>query len=856
MERTTPNDARPQPTAGRGPAVPLRAWAAAGLVALLAACGGGGGAVDDGSGPPPVGTTEYFPLALGDRWISREGGTVGFITTRVTAVQDSGGTQAITVTQFTIDGQRQEVQLRRDAGGVYLLPAADDPVYLRSLGPLLQMKLPVREGETYTQIPATVVDLGEDLDGDGRSEMAQIASSITVVGLVPVTLPDIGTLDHVAHLRTTLTLAVTLSLSGDTQTVVTTSDDYYAPNIGPVKSVVAIEGIGQLLNEEAVGYAVGLRRSETRQPLAQMQSPVPGSTQQPDRNIEILFDEELDAYGLEIAPPVLRRADGAVAAGRFALTDGRRLTFLAEGSLASGVYTVELGPGVSDIYGNRPDLPPWTFTVDGERPRLLSSSLADGATDVPLDVEILLSFDEPVVPEAVAFTLDQAGSSGGYSLTPVLVSPDGRTVRLVRSVPLNYGTDYRLTVSPLLRDTVGNYLGTPVEIDFRTVAGRFAAAASLPMASPVVAGQVADLTGDGRGDLLVATLFGNAPGTDYRVLLYPVQPDGSFGAVRELPAGSGIGCRPFALAVADLNADGRRDVLVWRENCGLRLMTQQVDGSFGVAWDDATLRLDRVADLDGDGRPELLALDGGLVRVHRGLAGGTFGAATELSMPGVRQIDLGDVDGDGRPDLVGSGDSVVVLRQLAGGGFAAPEMLALASGQSSGGVAAGDIDGDGRADLVFSLQASSSSGDALAWRLQQADGSLGPVQTAPSPLRPSVLRLADMDGDGRLDVVLGTDTVGLLAVYLQRAGGGLAPYEVHAVPSQVFLQPGMLTVGDFSGDGRPDVLVGDTVLRQVAPVTGGARRSPQAVKRQASGSVLQAAVEALKRRGPAATGGR
>lgn len=798
----------------------LRAWMAAGLVGLgglLSACGGGGGGTDAGGGPPAGGGTEYFPLALGDRWISREPSTVGFITTRVTGVQASGSTQAVTLTQFTIDGQRREIQLRRDAGGIYLLPGADDPVYLRQLGPLLQMKLPLREGETYPQIQATNVDLGEDLDGDGRNEVAQLSSSITVLGLGPVTLPDIGTLANVALLRTTLTLAVTLSRNGETQTVVTRSDDHYAPEIGPVKSVVTIEGVGVLLNEEAVGYAVGTRRSETRRPLPSLQTPVAGAAQQPDRSISVFFDEPLDAYGFEIAPPVLRRADGLVAPGRFELTDNaQRLTFVAEGRMPSGVYTAEFGAGVTDVYGNAPDLPAWTFTVDGDAPRLLSSSLASGATGVPLDVEILLSFDEPVLPEVVAFTIDRAGQTGGYSLQPERASDDGRTIRLVRGVPLQYATGYRLTVTTALRDPVGNVLAAPVVIDFTTEAGRFGAATPLPLASPVVAAQVADLGGDGRGDLLVATLFGAAPATDYRVLLYAAQADGSLGTPRELPAGADIGCRPFAVAVADLDADGRRDVLVWREQCGLRLLRQAADGSFDIAWDDPALTMQHLADIDGDGYPDLVALVAGAVRLHLGLAGTRFGPAIDLAVSGVQQIELGDVDGDGRMDIVGAGDRLVVMRQLAGGGFAAPQVLALDGGASVGGVGVGDIDGDGRADLVYSLRSSSSTG-SLAWRLQRADGSLGAAQTLPAPPAPSALKLADLDGDGRLDVVLGFDGTGLLAVYRQGAGGLLAPYEPYEVPQDVFLMPGELTVGDVSGDGRPDLLVNNHLLLQVPP---------------------------------------
>lgn len=816
------------------------------MVALLSACGGGGGAGDDGGGGPPAGTTtEYFPMALGDRWISRDTYTVGFITTRVTAVQTTGSTQDIELTRFTVDGQRTPIRLRRDAGGIYLLPNDDDPAYLRNLGPLLQMKLPVREGESYTQIPMTRIDLGQDLDGDNRNEVADISASTLVVGLLPVTLPDIGTLTNVAHLRTTLTLKVILSRDGQEQTVVTRSDDYYAPDIGPVKSDVTADGIGQLVFEEAIGYGVGTRRSETRPPVATQQTPAVGSASSPGTLIEIFFDEDLDAFALELAPPVLRRADGLIAPGRFELSNGRRLTFVRQGTVPSGVYTVDFAGGVSDVYGNVTALPAWTFTLDGDGPQLLSTSLANGATNVPLDLEILVTFSEPVVPDASAFTIGPAGFSGNYSLAPEIASADGRTLRLVRTDALNYATAYELTITASARDAVGNNVDTSSVIRFTTEAGRFAPAAALPVTSPVGSSAVADLTGDGRGDLVVATGFGNAADTDFRVLLLPALSDGSLGTPRELPSGSTINCRPFTVAVADMNADGRRDVLVWRENCGVRLMQQAADGSFDVAWDDASLDMERLVDVDGDGRPDIVSRGSGVVRLNLGLPDGRFGPALELPTPNSTAFTVADTNGDGLKDIVGVGDSIAVLRQRAGGSFAAAEVLAFGSGRTSTGVAVGDINGDGRADVVFSLQNGSLT-EHLAWQLQQADGTLGAIQLTPSPARPSAVELADLDGDGRLDVVLGHDTTGLLSVALQRSDGKLGPFESFLLPTQSFLQQKDLVVGDFSGDGRPDVLVDSLAYRQLAPPSGSARRGPQAAKP----TPLTASIEAL--RGPSA----
>jgi hypothetical protein len=72
------------------------------------------------------------------------------------------------------------------------------------------------------------------------------------------------------------------------------------------------------------------------------------------------------------------------------------------------------------------------------------------------------------------------------------------------------------------------------------------------------------------------------------------------------------------------------------------------------------------------------------------------------------------------------------------------------------------------------------------------------------------------------------------------------PFENFLQPKQSFLQQKDLVVGEFSGDGRPDVLVESVVYRQLAPASGSTRRGPQATKP----APLTAAIEAL--RGPSA----
>lgn len=282
-----------------------------------------------------------------------------------------------------------------------------------------------------------------------------------------------------------------------------------------------------------------------------------------------------------------------------------------------------------------------------------------------------------------------------------------------------------------------------------------------------------------------------------------------------------------AIAVADIDANGLPDILgMVSTNLGgaatqgyVSTRLQRSAGSFvlptrfGVGTGPANLIL---ADLNGDGRPDLIVANAGDQSISVRLADpsrpGFFQPATVLATPGRRPLDVaaGDFDGDGRMDLVvaaSGANSVLVFTQTAAGAFNAP--LAYAVGGDPQAVAAVDLDGNGRTDLAVATTA-----NTVSVLLQTGAGIFAPAVDYATGAQPVAIKAVDLNGDGKPDLLtanygaaVGPAAQGL-SVLLQGAPGTfLAP--VHYATGY---RSTALAVGDLNGDGKVDVVVADSGL--------------------------------------------
>jgi hypothetical protein len=347
---------------------------------------------------------------------------------------------------------------------------------------------------------------------------------------------------------------------------------------------------------------------------------------------------------------------------------------------------------------------------------------------------------------------------------------------------------------------------------------------------------VADLNGDGRADVAVAsTYIAGPPRHPGYVEVYLQAATGGFG----LPVRYPIGPDPWGMSVGDVDNDGHPDLVVASPstvptqintinssggisvlrqdpaNLG-RFLTSQWVSTGGLAEDVA------VAHLDGDGRPDLVVSDAiavnarAMVLYQNKAASGEF--STPIDLPtgsGSEDVAVADINGDGLADIVlAASSSVVVFYQRVGGGFEAPRLLA--AGLKAQGVAAADLDGDGRTDIVAANAGNApdggTGGASATVLLQTSPGGFVATQI---PVADGARRvaIADLNGDGIPDIALvsivyqALSTPAKISVLLQSAAVRGQFTAVNTYNGA--LNASFIAIGDINNDGRNDIILND-----------------------------------------------
>jgi hypothetical protein len=260
---------------------------------------------------------------------------------------------------------------------------------------------------------------------------------------------------------------------------------------------------------------------------------------------------------------------------------------------------------------------------------------------------------------------------------------------------------------------------------------------------------------------------------------------------------------------ADLDGDGKLDIVSSGDDI-VTVMRGNGDGTFVVhSYVGSVIGPPLVADFDGDHHPDVLSgLSSSLLLLH-GNGDGTLDGYGK-TIAGINQLTgaiqftprglaTADFNGDGKPDVVTSNDGIVVLLNNGAGGFGPPIPLVTPGGliRTQSVFGTGDVNGDGKVDIVVVTVAEFVPGVVLWTFLGNGDGTFRATSTAPVGAL-SHLFLTDVNGDGRLDVFLSAAFSGG-EVHLGKGDGTFGP--PIALSGDI---PAL--IADFNGDGRPDYI--------------------------------------------------
>jgi hypothetical protein len=312
-----------------------------------------------------------------------------------------------------------------------------------------------------------------------------------------------------------------------------------------------------------------------------------------------------------------------------------------------------------------------------------------------------------------------------------------------------------------------------------------------------------DLNGDGRLDVVVANaglsgtvavLLGNADGTLQPAVTYPAR------------------SYPEFVLLGDFNRDGHLDVAVGNRAIGgsgwVSILLGNGDGtlrapvSYGPFTDAFSLA---TGDFNSDGVLDIAVADVSSGSLLLGNGDGTFRTGKPIGASNAVFFAVADFNHDGKLDLVSANNSGKAIQLFIGNGRGTFKL------ESTGIVAtppialvAADLNGDGIPDIASADEAVNNVGSNVGVFESSPQGY---VRTKyPYGDEPRLILAADINQDGKLDLVTENEFNGTVDIFINQGKG------VFATP--IVLYDGAITaasvaVGDLNGDGKPDIVVTD-----------------------------------------------
>jgi FG-GAP-like repeat len=271
--------------------------------------------------------------------------------------------------------------------------------------------------------------------------------------------------------------------------------------------------------------------------------------------------------------------------------------------------------------------------------------------------------------------------------------------------------------------------------------------------------------------------------------------------------------RTYSAALADIDGDGDLDIVVSNDRPDKKLIYKNdgrghylLSGTFGDPnWSTRYITL---ADVNGDDRPDILVANRGSIpdnpspsQLCLNDGHGVFPASSALPTQSATVIVAKDFDGDGLVDLLiphRDGGQNLIFWNDGKASFAKPAPFGPAH-SSIRTAASADLNGDGKLDVVIGDEK-----EGVFLCLNEGNRRFGPLhRLAPKSITPYAIGLADLDKDGDIDIIVGNVESPGSVFFNESDGREVGFREIHWGDGKGTVYE--IAIGDLDGDGWPDI---------------------------------------------------
>jgi uncharacterized protein YjdB len=376
---------------------------------------------------------------------------------------------------------------------------------------------------------------------------------------------------------------------------------------------------------------------------------------------------------------------------------------------------------------------------------------------------------------------------------------------------------------------------------------------------------IGDIDGDGKPDMVSANSGANSISVFRNTSATGSITSGSFAAKVDFTTGAS----PYSVAIGDLDNDGKLDIVVPNNTSSPATVSvfRNTATSGVINTSSLAAKVDfvvgvgpkavAIGDLDRDGRADIAVANNGASTISilrntsasGAINSGSFAAKVDFTSGSHPYgIAIGDLDGDGKPDIAVPNQAVAtvsVFRNTSSIGSITSASFAtkvdFTTGSQPYSVTIGDVDGDGKMDLIIP---NNGAATVSVLRNTATSGSIIPGSFAAkvdftTGAGPYAVAIGDINGDGKIDLVVANRTANTVSVLRNTATSGAMSSGSFAAKVDLATgsAPVFVAVGDVDGDGKPDIATANISANTVSIIRNNPILHPDPFSGTADGTI-------------------